>query len=178
MSGKYKEETKVSLRALEPEDIDILYSWENDPDIWEVSNTHLHFSKQILKQYIEHAQEDIFLQGQIRMVVCDSDKNAVGFIDLFDFDTFHQRAGVGILIHSDSRNKGYGKAALEEILKYSFIHLGLHQLFCNISEDNENSLKLFSNIGFKECGRKKEWIKSGNNFKDELIYQIFRKDFI
>ena len=30
---------KIKLRALEPEDIELLYQWENNMEIWEVSNT-------------------------------------------------------------------------------------------------------------------------------------------
>ena len=30
---------RVRLRALEPEDLELLYRWENDPELWEVGNT-------------------------------------------------------------------------------------------------------------------------------------------
>ena len=29
----------IRLRALEPEDLECLYQWENDMDLWEVSDT-------------------------------------------------------------------------------------------------------------------------------------------
>ena len=29
----------IKLRALEVEDVDILYRWENDPNVWKVSGT-------------------------------------------------------------------------------------------------------------------------------------------
>jgi diamine N-acetyltransferase len=35
----------VRLRALEPDDIDLLYDWENNMEIWHVSNTLEPFSK-------------------------------------------------------------------------------------------------------------------------------------
>ena len=44
----------IKLRAMEPEDIEILYRWENDTDIWKVSNTIAPFSKYVLRQFIEH----------------------------------------------------------------------------------------------------------------------------
>ena len=31
-------QNKINLRALEPEDIDLLYSWENDKQIWQISD--------------------------------------------------------------------------------------------------------------------------------------------
>ena len=39
----------ISLRALEPEDLDFLYSTENNQIFWEVSSTQTPFSKFTLK---------------------------------------------------------------------------------------------------------------------------------
>ena len=44
----------ITLRALEPADVDLLYKWENDTSIWKVSNTLVPFSKHILEQYIRN----------------------------------------------------------------------------------------------------------------------------
>lgn len=43
---------RVRLRALEPEDLELLYRWENDPELWEVGNTLAPYSRYILKEYI------------------------------------------------------------------------------------------------------------------------------
>ena len=50
----------IKLRALEPEDIDILYRWENDPKVWKVSGTVAPFSKYILRRFIEDQKYDIY----------------------------------------------------------------------------------------------------------------------
>lgn len=80
-------------------------------------------------------------------------------IDIFDFDFHNKRAGIGILIkNSKYRHKGYGTEALKLLLDYCFEHLNLHQLYCNISEDNEASIKLFKHHEFEEIGLKKTGI--------------------
>ena len=96
---------KIRFRALEPEDIDLLFEWENDAEIWEISNTFEPFSKYILAKYIKDSQRDIYESKQIRMIIETIDSKAVGAIDLFDFDPFHFRAGVGILIHDEKDRK-------------------------------------------------------------------------
>ena len=53
-------EKKIILRALELSDIDLLYQWENDKNIWQVSNTLVPFSRYILKKYIENSFKDIY----------------------------------------------------------------------------------------------------------------------
>lgn len=164
---------QIRLRALEPEDLDLLYLWENDTQVWEVSHTQTPFSRFVLKLYIESAHQDIYTAKQLRLIIeRKSDGMALGCIDLFDFDPDHKRAGVGILIAYDEyRGKGYATEALELIKDYSFHSLGLRQLYCNILLENTVSINLFEKHGFKQCAVKKDWVRYGKQWKDELTLQ-------
>ena len=163
----------VSLRALEPEDLELLFRWENNSSIWHVSGTLVPFSKHLLRQYLENAGKDIFEQKQLRLIIeLNEQARPVGAIDLFDFDPFHRRAGVGILIAGKGdRGKGYAREALDSLKEYSFKVLKLHQLWCNIGSDNQSSLRLFITAGFRIIGEKKEWNFTGRDFQDELLLQ-------
>jgi diamine N-acetyltransferase len=168
----------VKLRAPEQSDIDLLYVWENNMDIWKVSNTITPFSRFVLKKYIETAHLDIWETKQLRLIIEAKDQsslmfNPVGLIDLFDFDPFHLHAGIGILIaNSEYRQKGYATEALKLMIRYSFETVQLHQLYCNIASDNTISLQLFLNVGFEVIGTKKEWLKVMNGWQDEVMLQI------
>jgi diamine N-acetyltransferase len=99
----------------------------------------------------------------------------IGTIDLFDFDPMHKRAGIGILIaDSKERKKGYASDALDVLIKYSFQTLQLHQLYCNITEDNLDSIKLFQSKGFELIGTKKDWLIYPSGAKNELMFQLIR----
>jgi len=169
----YKE---ISLRAVEPEDLEYLYQWENNPDYWLVSNMITPYSKYILKKYIENAHKTIFETGQLRMMIDHTPTGkTIGTIDLFDYDPFHLRAGIGILIAEEEyRRKGYASMALECLIDYCFNTLQMHQLYCNILSNNCESLDLFRKIGFTESGIKKEWIKTKDGFLDEHILQLIK----
>lgn len=163
----------IYLRALEPEDLEFIHSIENDENVWEISNTQTPYSKFLLKQYLENAHKDVFEVKQLRLVISSYDNNALGMIDLFDFDFKNSKAGVGILVkETGDRLKGYGKEALKLLTGYCFTHLGLHQLYCNISEDNKASIKLFTNQGFEKIGLKKDWNKVNGSFKNEYMFQL------
>ena len=145
------ENTTVSLRAPEPEDLDILYLWENNTDVWQISGTLVPFSRYILQQYLDHAHKDIFETKQLRLIIqLKENKRPVGAIDLFDFDPYHHRAGIGILIadHSD-RRKGYAREALKTLMDYCSQVLHLHQIYCNIASGNTESMRLFESSGFR-----------------------------
>lgn len=167
------ENKTISLRAPEPEDLDLLYIWENEPSIWQVSGTLTPFSRYVLKQYLEHAGKDIFQAKQLRLIIqLKNNHRPVGAVDLFDYDPHHHRAGIGILIAELSdRRHGYAREALETLMEYCFGVLHLHQLYCNIAAGNRPSIKLFKEAGFEESGRKRDWLYNGSNYEDELLFQ-------
>ncbi|HKL33484.1 MAG TPA: GNAT family N-acetyltransferase [Tangfeifania sp.] len=163
---------KITFRPLEPEDIDLLYQWENNMEIWEMSNTKTPFSRYILAEYIKNSHKDIYEIKQLRLIIQNKEDRPVGAVDLFDFEPYHQRAGVGILIHkTEDRNQGYATDALKALSDYSLNVLGLKQLYANISEDNRQSISLFEKTGFEKTGTKTNWLKTPEDWKDELFYQ-------
>lgn len=171
---RYKD---VLLRAIEPEDLELLYEWENNGDYWTISNTITPFSKYTLKRYIKNSHKSIYETGQLRlMIVHAEDKVTIGTIDIFDFDPFHSRAGLGILIaREDYRRKGLASMALRCLVDYCFDTLHLHQLYCNILGNNCESMDLFKKAGFTESNVKKDWIKTASGYLDEHFFQLINE---
>ena len=59
------ENNMVKLRAPEPDDVDLLYVWENNMEIWKVSNTITPFSRHLLKKYFRAANHcPILIKGE------------------------------------------------------------------------------------------------------------------
>ena len=168
---------EITLRALEPEDLELLYHWENEEAFWLVSNTITPFSRYTLRQYLENSHRNIYETGQLRLMIdCKASKVTIGTIDLFEYDQFHRRAGIGILIADAAyRRKGYATMALTCLISYCFNTLQLHQLWCNILEHNTESIELFKKQGFTVQGIKKDWVKSPGAFSDELFFQLIAK---
>lgn len=166
---------RISLRAPEPGDVDLLYTWENDESLWTVSHTIAPFSKHTLALYLQNADKDIYESRQLRLMIETPDGETVGAVDLFDFDPYHARTGIGILVYQPAyRAKGIATAALELMIRYCFEKLNLHQVYANILPGNEASIKLFTRAGFVQAGTKKEWIREGGTWKDELLFQLLR----
>jgi len=168
----------IVLRSLEPADLDLLYQWENNTENWFVSNTYTPYSRHALKELIDSARKDIFENKQLRLMIDfipgnDAETITVGAIDLFDYNPFHQRAGVGILIaDKEYREKGLATEALAILIDYAFVTLLLHQLFCCIDTTNESSINLFKKAGFVLVGEKKDWLKEAHDWRGEFFFQM------
>lgn len=171
--------SQISLRAVEPEDLEILYRWENTTTLWIHGNTLAPYSKLVLRQYINDAIEmDIYQSKQLRLMIDLVGKDediTIGTIDLYDIDSHNRRAGIGILIDEDYRQKNYATQALVLMADYAFNFLSLHQLYAYITLSNTKSINLFEKAGFKHVGILKEWVQRGERFEDVQLCQLINK---
>ena len=81
----------LRLRALEPEDLELVYRIENDPTFWRHGSTTVPYSRYALRQFIADSTGDIFRDGQVRLVIEIKEESgarawkAIGFADLVNY---------------------------------------------------------------------------------------------
>ncbi len=107
-------------------------------------------------------------------MIVTTDDEAIGFVDLFDFDPKNDKIGLGVLILDHARGNKYGREALELLIEYTFKNLYVHQIYANVLEDNIVSIKLFESLGFVKTGVKKDWVLEGNHYKSEYLFQLIK----
>ena len=160
------------LRALEPDDLDILYNVENDVALWAVGNTNAPYSREVLRQYLLSTTCDIYTDKQLRLVVETHDGEAVGMVDLLSFDAMNARAEVGIVTLAAHRQKGYGRSALRQLVGYSREVLHLNQLYAYVASDNQSSLRLFQSCGFVAACDLRDWLKTSSGYQSVVLMQL------
>ncbi len=167
------ENDKIRLRAPEPEDLEVFYKWENDSSLWRLGSCMLTpCSRYDLKRYLA-SPNDLYESKQVRFTIeHKSEKKAIGTIDLYDFEPYHRRAAVGILIDEAYRGNGWGTDALSLLYKYAFSFLKLHQLYACVLAGNEPSKKLFAGCGFKETGLLYDWLQTENGYEDVQMFSL------
>lgn len=164
---------KVNLRAMEPEDLDVLYKIENDASLWGVGVTNVPYSRYTLHEYIANTVGDIYTDKQVRLMIDNEEGQTIGVIDITDFDPRHRRAELGVVIQRQFRGLGYGEAAIREIVSYSKEILHLHQLYLYVDVHNEVSLDVFKKCGFSSSAILKDWLLMGENYRDAALMQYF-----
>lgn len=163
----------ITLRPLEPTDLDTLYNWENDSALWAVSDTTAPYSRKTLWDYLEAYTGDIYAQRQLRlMITLTDDGTPAGTIDFLNFDPLNNRAELGLFIAAEHRGKGLGRQALERLTAYAREHLGLRQLYVFIALDNTVCLNMFEDFGYRRVGVIQSWIKRGNIYRDVALLQM------
>jgi diamine N-acetyltransferase len=150
----------VTLRALEPDDLDFLFQLENDAELWAASDVlPAPISRYALREYLRHAAASLAEAGQMRLIINSEENEPVGTLDLYDYSALHQRAGVGISVVKSARRRGYAQAALAQLLIYARQQLRLHQVYCTVAVDNLPSIRLFEKNGFQKVGVRRDWLR-------------------
>ena len=162
---------QIKLRAIEPEDLDLLYRIENDAELWNVGMSNVPYSRYLLHDYVANTKNDIYSDRQVRMMVENEKGDVVGVVDLVNFDPSNLRAEVGLIILNAYRKQGYGIAVLEKIAVYALRILHLHQLYAYVDVNNESSLRLFSKAGYKVAAEIKDWLFDGKKYHDSVLLQ-------
>ena len=173
----------LKLRKIEPSDLPFLYQWENDVTMWADSDTHNPLSRHDLHQYIENTTGDIYRDGQLRLIIEDSQLSTLnsqlstlnsqlspsilGCIDLFDFDARNRKAAIGMYIAPDARGKGVGKQAVQLLEDYAFGFLHLRMLYAIISVHNTPCSHIYEQMGYTPSSVLKDWTLEG----DAILWQ-------
>ncbi len=165
---------QIKLRAIEPEDLDLLYRIENDVKLWNVGNSNVPYSRYLLHDYVANTKNDIYSDRQVRMIVENMDGQVVGVADLVNFDPANRRAEVGLIILEAYRRHGYGIAVLGAITHYALRILHLHQLYAYVDCENIASLTLFKKAGYKVGAKIDDWLFDGQKYhSSELLQYVF-----
>lgn len=142
------------LRPVKSEDLPFILEWENNPEMWPISETPGPFDEETIRDFIEMSG-NLKNQGQERWVFFDYDKIPLGLIDLFSFDPQTKSAGIGIMVaNSTDRKKGYAFDAIMTLIENLNENKKVSSLQALIYTNNEPSLKLFAKCGFEPKGTK------------------------
>ncbi len=162
----------VRLRALEPEDLDLLYKIENDRSLWNVGISNVPYSRFALHDYLATSTSDIYTDGQVRLIIERDDKVVVGVVDIVHFNPANRRAEVGLVVLNEHRRRGYARQAMTQLMDYALKVLHLHQLYVFVSVDNHPCLGLFKSLGFTPSISLRDWLFDGKDYHDVVVHQI------
>ena len=159
---------KLHLRALEPDDTDMIYEAEKDDAAWRYSDYLAPLSRDMLLQYALAYDADPFKSGQLRLII-DMDGTAIGMLDLFEVSARHLRADIGIYILPQFRGNGYSTKSLELAKDYCISRLGLHQVTASVAQRNDVAKRCFIKAGFLPTGKRPDWLRNPEGYEDVTL---------
>lgn len=169
---------KVILRAIEPEDCELIRGMFNDPELENlVVGWAFPISSFAQKQWLNNHYGD---QKNLRFVIEIPNEGAVGIATLTDIDWKNRKATHGMkLANVERRTKGIGTDTVMAIMRYAFDELNLNRLEGSVFADNTGSRKLYTGkLGWTEEGVRRNCIYKNGEYRDLIITGMLKSDYI
>ena len=148
--------------------------WMNDPS---VADTYGGKSNHVSLANARSTVEGL-TGHRFDIVLLDSD-TLIGHISLHDIDHLNRHAFFGIVIgKQEHRGKGYGTEAVRLILDYGFNTMNLHNIMLSVHADNHAGIASYKKVGFKEAGRRREWVFKNGQYIDVIYMDILAREFV
>lgn len=164
---------RIKLRAIEPEDLELLYSIENNMSVWNVGMTNVPYSKFALNEYLLNIKYDMYADRQVRLMVDNCEGKTIGIVDITDYDPRHNRAEVGIIIMNEYRRQGYATEVLQAVREYAKNVIHLHKLYAVIDTNNTAALNTFLKADFTEECVLKDWLRGNDGYEDAKQFAVY-----
>ncbi len=171
-------ESRVYLRALEPDDYKTSIQWRRDDQIWSQLGGCKYFVSEVHeKRWVEEA---IFDPNNIRLAICLKENNKhIGNIYIVDINHNARRGNSQIIIGDrESWGKGYASEAYRLLLDYAFKEKGFHRIAAHVLESNKASIALHLKCGFTQEGVFRKSIFKNGEWKDQIIFSILEEEYL
>lgn len=153
----------ITLEKFKEADFDRLICWVDSEE------SMIQFSGPIFDYPITHCQLDNYVNTENRLVykVIDTDfEEVIGHAELNNIDYKNMSARVcRILVGGKQhRNKGYGKAIINELVRVAFEDLNFHRLDLAVYDFNQQAIKCYKDFGIEIEGLFIDNKKVGDNY--------------
>ena len=169
---------KLTLRAVEEKDLDLLHKWSNDPVTQNImGGIHFPSSMEYHKRWFSNLKDDHLNQ---RFAIDAPEIGLIGLSSIIRIDWRNNHAWHGVMLgDADIRGKGFGVDAVMATMRYAFDELHLERLDGSMIEYNDISISFYCNkLGWKEEGRRRNYYFRRGQYWDQIIVGITKADYI
>ena len=166
---------RVILRALEPQDNEMLLSLINDPEVeCMIGGSSAPVSAEEQAAWFASLRER---SDVIRCAIADKSDphNAVGTVILTDIDMKNGVAQIHVKLAV--RGAGYGTDAVRAMVRFAFEERRLQCIYAAVLDYNAASKRLFEKCGFTQEGVFRHRIFKQGRYVDECVYSVLKEEF-
>jgi len=171
---------KVVLRAIEPEDLDILMVWRNQPEFRKYFREYREINFEMQKKWFE----TIVLGDRNTLmfsIVLQETGELIGCCGLCYINWIHRYAELSIYIgyrNAYIDDNGYAEEACKLLFQYAFGELNLHKVWAEIYDFDEKKIELFRKLGMTTDGKLRDNYYYNGAWYDSLVFSVLKSEFL
>ena len=178
MVNEFLKSKRLSMRALERNDLTKIQEWLSDEDF-----TRLLFQGDIPKN-IEKIKHDFLdnidpKKDIIFGIVDQSNDELIGWAGIYEINWLSRNGELRFFIGKKKLwNKGFATDAVLLLIQYGFDKLNLHRLHGGANLENYGSVKVFRKLGFSEEGISKDGFFRNGRYYDLIHFGLINPNEI
>ncbi|MFS0673685.1 GNAT family N-acetyltransferase [Ornithinibacillus sp. 179-J 7C1 HS] len=175
-----RELPRVHLRELTPDDVEDRYRWCLDKAVIKHLNMPDKYPPYTREETLHWIKMCINkTNGYEQKAIETEEGKHIGWVDLKNMDQLNKHAELGIAIgDKEYWGKGFGLAAMNEMLSWGFHELGLNKIWLRVEVDNEKAIRSYKHAGYVEEGILRQDRLRNGEFVDRLRMSILRQEFL
>jgi [ribosomal protein S5]-alanine N-acetyltransferase len=165
------------LRRPEPEDLELLYQYKNDPAIlMNLCGFSFGYAKANLADWLEMHRKKT---DEVIWVIAGKEDNlCVGHVGLYTIDFRIRSAEFAIMIGQQSaQGKGLGRRCTQAVTKYGFEELNLNRIQLAVLASNKRAQGLYTSMRFREEGRMRQGEYLAGQYQDVILMSLLRNEY-
>ncbi len=168
----------VRLRALEPSDVELAYTWVNDREVTAYLMLRYPMSRGQEEKYLSEASSEGSSFPDVRLAIETRDGVHIGMCGPHRARPEDRGAELGIMIGDKSFwSNGYGTDTMQTLVRFAFEQMNLHKVALGVFEFNERAQACYRKCGFVEEGRFREEYFQDGRYWDVIRMSILRGEW-
>ena len=165
---------KITLRAIEKRDVEVLRNWRNHPEMRKYLFSHMPVSEIQQAGWYERSASDT--RNQILMVD-DPTGQTVGYVQLSRIDYKNRSVEIGGHLSPEAQGQGYGRDAFHTLMRFAFRQMNMHRVSLEVFDFNDRAIALYKKLGFHEEGRLRDAVFQDGRYYDIVVMSILESEF-
>lgn len=168
----------VRLRAIEEKDFDLLFYMMNTPGYdLQTGSIKPPISEKEQREWIKNYHNTA---DQFRLMIETVEGNTVGMIGIHDTNWINRVTNIfyKVTFETEKRMKGDLHDAIQGVLEYAFMHMGMNCVQGTFLVSNVFSRKAARKAGLKEEGIVRQRVYFDGKFHDQLYMSILRDEYL
>ncbi|RLT27997.1 MAG: N-acetyltransferase [Chloroflexi bacterium] len=145
---------RVRLRALEPTDVEAIWSWHQDHELHVLDGWLYPASRGQIAEWLHGVGEPGFRDASFGIET--EQGTLIGYVRLKRGSAEHRSADFGIAIAREHWDQGYGTDATRTMVRFGFEEMGLHRIELDVSVENPRAQHVYEQCGFRVEGVARE----------------------
>lgn len=169
---------RVSLREFRRDDIPVIHSWVNDPEILRFLSWGIFPQTQKeTERFVEAQMSGEDPSSRVLVISLRKDNTCIGTTGCHNIDWRNRSAELGIVIGKpEYLGKGYGTEATDLLLDFSFNELNLHRVYLHVFDFNRRAVRSYQKCGFVEEGRLRDAFFREGHYHDIMVMGILEEE--